>query len=90
MTTQFDPCPVRLSSGEQTANEAEIYQQQRMQQFAEFDAYEPDPTQRSNLFEREPFLLEPTSEQTVSIPHNGEIRIEDLTPEDMDLPIDLI
>lgn len=57
--------------------------------FAEIEAFTPGPDDQSSLIEQEPFLLKEVSDFE-HLPRNGEVRIEDLTIDDMDLPIDFI
>ncbi len=57
--------------------------------FAEIEAFAPGADARATLVDREPFLLKEVSD-FAGIPRNDEVSIEDLTPEDMDLPIDFI
>lgn len=57
--------------------------------FAEIEAFAPGVGAHSTLLEREPFLLKEVPD-FAGIPRNDEVSIEDLTPEDMDLPIDFI
>ncbi len=57
--------------------------------FAEIEAYKPASNVTTTLFEREPNLLKEVLD-CETIPPNGDVRIEDLTEEDMELPIDFI
>ena len=57
--------------------------------FAEIEAFSPGPDDHSTLVEREPFLLKEVSD-FAGIPRNDDVSIEDLTQEDMDLPIEFI
>ncbi|WP_338844997.1 hypothetical protein V8J88_15025 [Massilia sp. W12] len=83
MTTEAMPDTL-LQGGEESAVDKAKLAEMIDTAFADLYAYIPDPSGPSML-KKEPFLLQAIQEEFI-LPPNDDVKIEDLTEEDMRLP----